>query len=122
MLSNQLQKYQQNAVMTASPAELTLMLYNGALKFCNIALETIEKKDVQTTHNHIVKAQNIIQELYATLDDSYSISAEIKPLYEYISYLLIEANIEKNVEKLLEAKQLIEQFRDMWKGIMKQPH
>ncbi len=122
MLSTQVQKYQQNAVMTASSAELTLMLYNGAIKFCNIGLETIEKKDVQTTHKYIVKAQDIIQELYATLDDTYPISAELKPLYEYIGYLLIETNIKKSSEKLLEAKQLIEQFRDLWKEVMKQPH
>lgn len=121
MLSNQVQKYQSNAIMTASPNELTLMLYNGAIKFCNIALEAIERKDMQTTHNNIVKAQNIIQELYATLNDGYPISAELKPLYEYIHYLLVEANIHKAPEKLLEAKQLIEQFRDLWREVIKQP-
>ena len=56
------QMYQKNAVQTASPAKLTLMLYDGAVKFTNIAIEAIEAGDNEKAHNNIVKAQNIIVE------------------------------------------------------------
>ena len=54
--ANAYAQYQNNKVLAASPAELTLMLYNGAIKFCNIAEAAIEKKDVDKAHTNIVKA------------------------------------------------------------------
>lgn len=121
MLPNNYQKYQQNSVLTASPQELTLMLYNGAIKFCNLGMEDIQNKELEKAHNDIIKAQNIINELQVTLDDKYPIAKEIRPLYDYISRLLVEANVEKSEQKLLEAKELIVQFRDLWKEVMKSP-
>lgn len=119
MLANNYQVYQQNAVLTASPQELTLMLYNGAIKFCNLGKEMIETKNVEKANYYILRAQDIMNELQITLDDSYSIAKEIRPLYEYISSLLIEANISKDDKKLLEAKELIVNFRDIWKEAIK---
>ena len=116
---NPYQKYQNNSVMTASPEELTLMLYNGAIKFCNLGKEAIEKKDIQASHKNIVKAQAIIQELRVTLDPNYSISAEMKRLYEFIEQLLLEANLKKDIEKLDQALELIRDFRDTWQEAMK---
>ena len=58
--------YQKNRVMTASPAELTLMLYEGAIKFCNIAIVGCEQKDIEKAHINIRKIQNIIAELQCT--------------------------------------------------------
>ena len=52
--------YNNSKIMTASPAELTLMLYEGAIKFCNIAEVAIEEKDIEKAHNNIRKVQNII--------------------------------------------------------------
>ena len=121
MLPNNYQKYQQNSILTASPQELTMMLYNGAIKFCNLGIEMIQKKDMEKAHNNIIKAQNIMLELQVTLDDKYPIAKEIRPLYEYISRLLVDANINKNEQKLLEAKELITQFRDLWKEVIKKP-
>ena len=63
--------YQRNAVMTASPAELTLMLYEGAIKFCNIALIGIENNDYEKVNTNIKKAEAIIAELRVTLDHKY---------------------------------------------------
>ena len=121
MLPNNYQKYQQNSILTASPQELTLMLYNGAIKFCNLGIEMIQKRDMEKAHNNIIKAQNIMLELQVTLDDKYPIAKEIRPLYEYISRLLVEANVNKDEQKLLEAKELITQFRDLWKEVIKKP-
>ena len=54
--------YQKNKVMTASPAELTLMLYEGAIKFINVAIMGIDQKNIEKAHNNIVKATRIIEE------------------------------------------------------------
>ena len=64
-------QYNNSKVLTASPAELTLMLYEGAIKFCNIAIMAIEKKDIEKSHVNIVKVENIINYLQSTLDTKY---------------------------------------------------
>lgn len=120
MVLNNIQKYQQNSIMTAGPAELTLMLYNGAIKFCNSGLEAIEKKNIEQAHTFIIKSQKIIEELQLTLDDNYPIAKEIRPLYVYINKLLVQANICKDKQPLLEAKELIVEFRDLWKQVVKE--
>ena len=114
-----MQQAYQNSIYTASPAELTLMLYNGAIKFCNFALEGFEKNSIQDISNNLIKVQNIINELEITLKDGYAISKEFKELYQYINKLLVEANVSKNKDKVLEAKELIVQFRDTWKEAIK---
>lgn len=116
---NAYQKYQNNSVFTASPEELTLMLYNGAIKFCNLGKEAIEKKDIQTSHTNIVKAQNIIQELRITLDTKYPVAEDMSRMYEFIGQLLTEANIHKDTSKLDDALGLIREFRDTWQEAMK---
>lgn len=105
--------------MTATPVQLTLMLYNGAIKFCNQGIEAIENNNIQQAHQVIIKAQNIISELQATLDLKYSIAKEMDAIYTFIKQLLVEANIQKNKEKLLDAKELIVGFRDTWEQISK---
>ena len=60
-----------NKIMSASPAELTLMLYEGAIKFNNIAIVAIEKKEIEKAHTHIVKSEKIIDYLRMTLDMMY---------------------------------------------------
>lgn len=59
--------YQKNKVMTASPAELTLMLYEGAIKFINVAIMGIDQKNIEKAHNNIVKATRIIEEFRNSL-------------------------------------------------------
>lgn len=118
-MNNPYKQYQTNSVMTATPEELTLMLYNGAIKFCNLGKEAIEKKDIQGSHMNIVKAQAIIQELKVTLDDKYPIAQEMKRLYEFIEQLLVQANLHKDIEELNDALALIRDFRDTWQEAMK---
>lgn len=116
---NNYQVYQQNAVLTATPQELTLMLYNGAIKFCNLCVEMIETNQMEKANGYAIKAQKIIEELQWTLDDKYAIAKEIRPLYQYIDTLLVEGNVKKDKVKILEAKELIVNFRDLWKEITK---
>ena len=69
--------YAQNKVMTASPAELTLMLYEGAIKFCNIAVVAIEQKDFEKANTNIQKAQNEAETLRI---ENQKLSIEIQTL------------------------------------------
>lgn len=111
--------YQRNAIMTATPQELTLMLYEGAIKFCNIAMMSIEKKDIEKANTNLKKAQAIITELRATLDHKYEVWEDFERVYEYIYRMLVEANMHKDTEALEEALKRIREMRDTWKEVMR---
>ena len=111
--------YKNNSIQTASKAELTLMLYEGAIKFCNIALMAIEKNDMEQAHTNIVKAQKIIVEFRCTLDFKYPVAKDFDVVYEYIYRRLVEANLKKDPEILGEALKYIREMRDTWKEVMK---
>ena len=111
--------YQKNAIMTASKAELTLMLYDGAIKFCNIALSGFEKKECEKINTNLKKAQAIITEFRATLDCKYPVWEDFERVYDYIYRCLIDANIHKDEEKLQEALKYIREMRDTWKEVMR---
>lgn len=111
--------YANNKIMTASPAELTLMLYEGAIKFCNIAIAAVEQKDIQKAHNNIIKTQNIIEEFQATLNHKYEVAKDFDSVYSYLKTRLIEANIKKDAEILEEVLQHLRTMRDTWKEVMR---
>jgi flagellar protein FliS len=114
------QQYKQNAVTTASPAELTLMLYKGAVRFVNIAKQAIIKGDIEEANRSNLRAQDIVKELMSTLDTKYPISENLMALYDYLLRRLIQANIEKNVEILDEVKGYLEEFVITWTEAMKE--
>lgn len=118
MLQNAAQTYQSNQVTTATPADLTLMLYNGALKFIKQAKSAIEEKNITKAHEASLKVQNILYELMSTLNNDYPISKEFAKLYEYMLQRMIEANIRKDLDILAEVEDLFVQFRDTWKEAM----
>lgn len=111
-------EYNRNKVLTASPAELTLILYEGAIKFCNIAIIGLEQNDMEKTHNNIVKVENIIEEFQATLNHKYLVAEDFDKIYRYIYDLLIEANIKKDKELLERALDELRGMRDTWKEVM----
>ncbi|GAE95177.1 flagellar biosynthesis protein FliS [Gracilibacillus boraciitolerans JCM 21714] len=120
MAFQQYQAYQNNSVNTASPGELTLMLYNGCLKFIKQANKAIEDKDYETKNEMIKKTQNIVRELMITLDQEAAITKEIMPLYDFVNHALMQANIKNNVDQLEQARAIIQDFRDTWKEVIKQ--
>ena len=103
----------------ASPAELTLMLYEGAIKFCNKAIEAVEKNDVETANKNIIKVENIIVEFQSTLNRNYEVAKDFDILYDYIYRRLVEANLHKDKEILEEVLGHLRDMRDNWKTIMK---
>ncbi|MBE5865447.1 MAG: flagellar export chaperone FliS [Lachnospiraceae bacterium] len=118
-LPNAYAQYQNNKVMTASPAELTLMLYEGAIKFCNIAEMALDQKDIPKAHTNIVKVEKIIDYLRQTLDMKYAVAQDFENIYSYLSQRLVEANITKDKEILEEVNMHLRSVRDTWKEVMR---
>lgn len=119
MKNNPYLKVKENAIYTATPEELTLMLYEGALKFANQALIMLEKKDFQETNRLIQRVKDIIREFQTTLNMKYEISEQLFQLYEYIYRRLTEANIKKDKEILTEVISHLRKLRDTWKQTIK---
>ena len=111
--------YKQNSVTTASPGELTLMLYNGCLKFLNKAKLAIQDNNIQEKNTNLIKAQAIISELMATLNMDIEVSKNMLALYEYMNRRLVEANIQKDVSIIEEVEGLVTEFRDTWKEVIR---
>ncbi len=112
-------QYANNRIMTASPAELTLMLYEGAIKFNNIAIAAIQDKDMQKAHINIVKSENVINYLQQTLDTKYEVSKDFDNIYDYVTRRLLEANVQKDVTILEEVNEHLRSLRDTWKEVMR---
>jgi flagellar protein FliS len=119
MATNAAAAYKDNRILTASPAELTLMLYEGAIKFCNLALMALDKKDYEKANINIIKAERIISEFRATLDFKYPVAKDFDNVYIYIHQRLIDANIRKDKDILEEANGYIREMRDTWKDVMR---
>lgn len=117
-LNKPYQAYQNNSVNTASGGELTLMLYNGCIKFIKQAIKDIQNKNIEAKNTNIQKAQRIIQELMITLDQGVEISNQILPLYDYMHHRLMEANITNDVSILEEVQGFVVEFRDTWKQVI----
>lgn len=117
--SNAHNTYKQSSIMTASPEELTLMLYNGLVRFIMQAQKAIEDKDVQKAHESIIRAEDIIVEFQATLDIKYELSAGLSLLYDYMYERLLEANMKKDTEILGEVLHFAKDLRDTWSQAMK---
>ena len=112
-------QYKNSKLMTATPAELTLMLYEGAIKFANIALMAMEKKDPAKAHENIVKVEKIIQNFRDTLDRKYPVSQDFENVYVYLLRRCHEANITKDPAIMEEILTHLRSMRDTWKEVMK---
>lgn len=113
-MNNPYQQYAQNQITTASPEELTLLLYKGTVKFISLAIKALEEKKYSEVNNNIIRAQEIYYELLATLDQKYSIAKNLASLYDYILRLLISGNIKKDKELLQDALGMSKEFVETW--------
>jgi flagellar secretion chaperone FliS len=117
-INNPYQSYQTNSVFSAPPGELTLMLYNGCLKFIKQAHLAIQNKNIEQKNKSLLAAQNIILELMSTLNMEMEVSKQLMPLYDYIYRQLIQANVRSDESILSEVEGLVTEFRDMWKEVI----
>ena len=116
---NPFAEYTQNKILSASPAEVTLMLYEGAIKFCNIAILAIENGETEKAHVNIKKTQRIIEEFRNTLDHKYEVAEEFDKIYIYLLQRLLDANMTKDKAILEEVNMHLRSVRDTWKEVMK---
>lgn len=114
LITSPYDKYRQSSVQTSNPAQLVIMLYDGAIRFVKTAIDGLAQKDNEKISLNLGKAQTIISELMSTLDRSYDISKNLHSLYEYTNYLLVEANIRKDVAKAEEAIGYLTDLRETW--------
>ena len=118
MVANPYAKYQSNSVTTASPAELSMMLYNGSLKFMKQAKVAMEDKNIEEKNRLIGRAQAIVHEFMVQLDMNIAVSKNLMQVYDYMNRRLIDANIKNDVSALEEAEKMMTELRDTWKEAM----
>lgn len=119
MAVNPYAQYQNSKILTASPAELTLMLYDGAIKFGNIAIAAMHEKDVQKAHLNIIKVQKIIGEFQATLDFKYPVAKDFDNVYNYLQQRLLQANMKKDPVIMEEVLSHLRSMRETWAEVIK---
>lgn len=114
MLQAPRNKYLETSVQTATPAQLLIMLVDGAIRFCRGGIESIKKGDYQEANTLLVKAQSIISEFSITLDRNAAIAPALLQLYEYFNFRLVEANIKKSAEPAEEVVQHLLELKETW--------
>ncbi len=119
MATNPYAQYQNSKILTASPAELTLMLYDGAIKFGNIAIAAMKEKDVPKAHTNIIKVQRIITEFRSSLDRNYPVAQDFDNIYVYLLQRLLQANVKKDPEIMEEVVGHLRTLRETWVEVMK---
>ncbi|MAE64181.1 MAG: flagellar export chaperone FliS [Phycisphaeraceae bacterium] len=108
--------YLRTKVMTSSPQQLRLMLFDGAIRFTRKGREAVEAERIEDGFESLVRAQKIVLELSTSLNHEIApeLCEKMSALYTYIYRLLVDANVEKNVTKIDEAIRLLEYERQTW--------
>lgn len=113
------QAYRSNKLDTAAPGDLTLMLYNGAIKYCNLAMDALKKRDYAQCNDNIRKTKNIIVHFREQLNRKYEVAKDFDMIYDYIYWVLTQANLKKDMKLLEEALERLREIRDTWSEVMK---
>ena len=116
---NAAEAYRRQQILNAPPEQLTLMLYNGCLKFIDEGAAAVREKNYEQANTSLQKAQRIISEFRLTLNMDYEISHQLLPLYNYIYDRLVEGNLKSDAAKIQEAREIVSELRDAWVGAMK---
>ncbi|MBU9722274.1 MULTISPECIES: flagellar export chaperone FliS [Bacillaceae] len=117
-INNPYAKYKQNTVETKSPGELTLMLYEGCIKFIKRAEKAIDEGKVEDRNTNLIKSQNIIRELMVTLKTDSEVAKNMMQMYDFILSRLVDANMNNDKKALQEAETFVVDFRDTWKQVI----
>ena len=114
--SNYQNAYKKASVNTLDQNKLIIMLYDGAIKNANFAVQYMESGEIEKVHESLIKTKNIVTELLATLnmEQGGEIAKNLKSLYSYMFSQLIEANMEKKSEPVLTVIDLLKELRGAW--------
>jgi flagellar protein FliS len=113
--------YKQNQVETASPEEILIMLYDGAIRFLLIAKKAHAAGELEKRHKNVINAQHIIQEFMTSLDMEIGgeMAVNLYRLYEYLNYRLIQFNIKKDVAMVDEVLDHLRSLKTTWEEAIK---
>ncbi len=117
---NPYQQYQSNQVDTADPKQLIVMLYDGAIRFLEIAASGIEDfKNYDTVNENILKSQDIITELMLSLnmDEGGEIAQNLFNLYSFMKKELLDANIKKEKKPIQVVLTLLKELKEAWEKV-----
>ncbi|MTI46788.1 flagellar export chaperone FliS [Sporosalibacterium faouarense] len=117
-MSNPYSQYKQNSIMTASPQELNIMLYKGAMKFIKQSIIAIDKKEIEVAHKSNIRAQDIFIHFMSIVDTNYEVGKNLYSLYDYMQDRLQEGNIKKDIEILQEVYDMTNELKETWEEAM----
>ncbi len=114
--SRNLQEYRKQVVNGASPLQLVIMLYDGALRFMDAGRRAMAAGDIETQNTSLQKAQKIVLELASCLDmgQGGEIAENLFALYTYCYNQLVAANIEDKPEYIDQATRVLTDLRESW--------
>lgn len=116
---NPYNQYKETQITTANQGKLIVMLYDGAIKFLNIAVENMQPKTYDIVNSNIIKTQDIITELMLSLNmkEGGEISKSLFSLYMFFKKQLLEANIKKDPEIIKGVVKMLRELREAWDKI-----
>ncbi|MDR2664787.1 MAG: flagellar export chaperone FliS [Oscillospiraceae bacterium] len=117
LAKNPQEAYRRQNVLTASPIELIIMLYDGLRKNIILAQRAINKRDMDSSNKYLIKAQNIVSELMNCLDLSFQISEELMRIYDFLFRGLVDSNIKKNADNLPDYLSIVDELRGAWSEV-----
>jgi flagellar protein FliS len=116
------QSYLHTKIFTATPEQLQLMLYDGAIRFAEQAKAALEKKDFESSYNLISRTQKIITELNSGLKHNVApeLCGKLASLYNFVYRKLLEANVGHQLEPMNEALSILRYQRETWAMLLNQ--
>ncbi len=120
MASDPTNAYKDTQIHTASREQILLMLYEGAIRFMKQAKAALEEKDFEIAHNKIIRAQDIVTELMASLDLEVmgDVGNDLYRLYDYALHNLVQGNVDKETTNIDEAIKVMEQLQEAWDTVI----
>ena len=114
--AKQAETYKKNQIETATPEEILIMLYEGAIRFLLVAKKADEEKNLEKYSKNIIKAQHIIQEFMNSLDLEIGgeMAVNLYRLYDYLHYRLVQGNIKRDVAMLDEVIDHLRKLKGTW--------
>lgn len=112
MTTNPYETYKQQSVLTMTPGQMLVAVYDELIKQLNIAIISFEKSDIAEINRSLLKSQRIINELRGTLNHDYEISKNLEDIYNFFNRAIMNANVKKDPADLKDVLQMVTELRD----------